>query len=166
MDNAFFLKDFAAEPIGKPTYPTEDGYMLVSDKSLAGFSLYLPEDYEVTVSSGIVAAENDEGINITVMRMTVGQISFSDYWKLRRAELEALFGEIRENSKDTPTVIGNVTNAYAYDYEYTYAGTSYRVYQVFLATGSGYAFTLTAPADKYGACEAELQKIMEKIVFE
>lgn len=166
IDNAFFLSGFAASPEDEPTSPESDGYILASDKSTCGFSLYLPENYDVTVSSGIVAAESSVGASLTVMKMTLGQIYFSDYWKLRKGELESLFGEITELSVDTPTVIGNVNNAYAYEYEYTYSGTRYRVYQVFLATGSGYAFTMTAPADSYADATAELEKIMEKIVFE
>ena len=166
IDNAFFLSDFAAEPIGKPSYPTEDGYMLASDSAVSGFSLYLPENYDVTVSAGIVAAENAAGASLTVMKMTLGNISMADYWKLRKTELEGLFGEITEITKDTPTTIGNVSNAMKYEYEYTYAGTRYKVYQVFLATRSGYAFTMTAPADTFADATAELEKIMEKIVFE
>ena len=164
MDNAFFTT--GETDTDKPVYESEGGYMLVSDKALSGFSLYVPDSYSVTVSSGIVAADSGRGASLTVMKMTVGKISFSDYWKLRRTELSEVFGEITEISKDVPVTIGNVTNAFAYEYTYEFSGVEYRVYQVFLATGSGYAFTLTSTADSYASHAEELEKIMEKIVFE
>lgn len=164
MDNAFFTT--AETDTDKPVYDSEDGYMLVSDKALSGFSLYLPDSYSVTVSSGIVAADSTRGATVTVMKMTIGQISFSDYWELRKTELSNIFGKITEISKNTPVKIGNVTIAYEYEYTYEFSGETYRVYQVFLATGSGYAFTFTATEDSYASHAEELEKIMEKIVFE
>ena len=164
MDNAFFTTGETTNE--QPSYEVNDGFKLISDKSLSGFSLYVPESYAVTISSGIVTAESERGAVLTVMKMTVGQIYFSDYWELRRAELAQIFGEVNEISKNTPVTIGNVSNAYAYEYSYVYSGVTYRVYQVFLATGSGYAFTMTAPEEVYDAHRDELGEIMEKIVFE
>ena len=150
----------------KFTERDEDGYILSSDISLGGFSIYLPEEFTVDYSSGIVTAHTTDGSSVSVSRATSTGVSVEEYWENRKAELEALFGAVTLIEETESTKIGNSKRAAAYEYTYVCAGTTYHVYQVLaITTFNGYVFTYTAAEDNYGAHIDTVNKIAEKIVF-
>ena len=145
----------------------KDGYKLASEPGLCGFSLYVPERYEIVSSSAMVTCTIDESASITFSKMTVGGVKFADYWTMRLDELKALFGEISVTKENQPTVIGKLTNAYSYEYSYKYDGVTYRVYQIFTATSySGFVFTFTATEEEYPKLIGEIEDVIERVEFE
>ncbi len=164
--NLKFVKRSGTEPT--PEYPEVDGRLLVSDSALCGFELYVPEEYKVDYSHGIVSVTREDGANITVAKATSGGVSIGDYWSNRKSELETIFGEITEIKVNNVegVSLGNLTTAASYEYTYEYGGVRYHVYQVFAVDAfDGYAFTFTAPEEIYGERIGEALDIASRIRF-
>ena len=169
-----------------------DGYNLVSDETLAGFSLYLPEDYKVVYSSGFVMAKISGGANITLSKATQTGIGIIDYLELRKERLQgftdsftdikiALATEVNTESEsfadwkfdvlpeqDQSLVFGDLekNRIISYEYEYIFNENTYRVYQIMGVDNlNGYVFTYTALADEYDAHINEIKTILEKVRF-
>ena len=85
--------------VEKPQYTEKDGYVLVSDRKLSGFNLYVTKDYSVDFSDGIVSVSREDGSNITLTKATETGLGIESYWKSRKKELEAIVGKV--------TVIGD-----------------------------------------------------------
>ncbi len=152
----------------KPDYPDVDGYLLVSDRSLSGFDLYVTKDYSVDFSDGIVSVSREDGANITLSKATRAGVSIKEYWETRKKELEAIVGtvtEIKVNNVEG-VELGNLTQAASYEYTYTLGGVSYHVYQIFgVDAWNGYAFTFTAPEAVYTQRIEEALDIASRIKF-
>lgn len=177
----------------KPEYVADaDGYLLVSDRTLAGFDLYLPADYEVVDNSALVTAKASDGASITVSRAVGTDVYILDYLETRRSELSAIvenLTDIKVSSATPTTKLAFETMAIthepdltfgelapyvmSYEYKYTYNGTVYHVYQIvgvdsgFLGFigASGYVFTYTATEQEYEKHLDEIKTILEKIDF-
>ena len=136
-------------------YPRDgEGYILVSDKSICGFDLYVPDTYRVDYSSSIVSVSRTDGTNITVSELIDTSISIKDNYLYRKDKLTALadkvindetgeyvssFGEIKgvlkdENGKESlhTVELPNARSAAEFEYTYTLFGETYHVYQVFI----------------------------------
>ena len=165
-DNLKFVKKSGATPA--PEYPESEGRLLVSNPDLCGFELYVPKDYKVDYSHGIVSVTREDGANITVSKSTTGGVSIKDYWENRKSELGAIVGEVTEikvNNVEGVT-LGNLTTAASYEYTYEYGGVKYHVYQVFgVDAFDGYAFTFTAPEEIYGERIGEALDVAARIKF-
>ena len=165
-ENIKFVKKSGSQEA--PEYPEVNGLLLVSDKKLCGFDLYIPRDYSVDYSHGIVSVTRADGANINVSKSTAGGVSIKDYWNARKTELGAIVGEITEiNVNNTEGVkFGNLTTAASYEYTYEYGGVKYHVYQMFgVNSFDGYAFTFTAPETVYGERIDEALDIAARIEF-
>lgn len=153
-----------------PSYPEVDGKLLVSDRNLCGFDLYVSKDYAVDFSDGIVSVTSADGANITASK-AIGaayDVSISDYWETRKKELESIVGTVTviEKDKIDGVVLGDLPNAAAYEYTYTYGGVKYHVYQIFgVDFFNGYAFTFTAPEAVYAERITEALEIAAGIKF-
>ena len=165
-DNVKFVKKSGTAPA--PEYPESEGKILVSNPELCGFELYVPKDYKVDYSHGIVSVTREDGANITVSKSTTGGVSIKDYWENRKSELGAIVGEVTEikvNNVEGVT-LGNLTTAASYEYTYEYGGVKYHVYQVFgVDAFDGYAFTFTAPEEIYGERIGEALDVAAGIKF-
>ena len=170
-DNFKFVSKTKGEDA--PTFEKgEDGYYLVSDHKTAGFSLYLPDGFEVDYSSGIVTAHTEDGSSLTLSRATSTGVDITTYWNMRKAELEALFGNITVILKDGQekelyeATLGDSNRAAAVEYTYEYAGKTYHVYQIFgVTTWNGYVFTFTATEDNYQSHIDAIKAIAGKVKF-
>ncbi len=171
MENFKFTE--RSEESGKaPEYKKDkDGYILVSNSELSGFELYVPDKYAPDFSSAIVSATHEDGTNINMTEAVSTGVAVSDYWKNRKAELEALTGstvtEIKVNEK---AKLGNADAAFSYEYTFDYNGEKYHVYQVLAIEGpllmqKGYVLTFTAKETNYEKHSAELKSIIEKVKF-
>ena len=176
----------------KPTYETDaDGYNLVSSRELAGFELYLPENYDVVYSSGYVKAKISDGANISLSKAMQTGVGIADYLKIRRDDMQnfvtdfcdiklAFSSEFNSESevfKDWPfdvmaendktIVLGNAAGGRAaWEYTYVFDGRAYHVYQVMGVTErSGYVFTYTALEDEYSLHIEEIKTILTKVKF-
>ena len=150
VENVKFVTKSGTEPT--PEYPEVNGYLLVSDKKLCGFDMYVPKDYKVDYSDGIVSVTREDGANITVSKSTATGVTIKDYWANRKKELEAIVGTVTEIevNKSEGVTLGNLATAASYEYTYELGGVKYHVYQVFAVdTFDGYAFTFTAPEAVY-----------------
>ncbi len=154
----------------------EDGYNLVSDKLVCGFELYLPEGYTVIDNNGDVEAKISTGASLSLTTATQTGSIISDYWNLRKIEIERYASELTEidvnrvnkAGEDISVVLGNLssTSVASYEYTYVYNGTTYHVYQVMgVDTWSGYVFTYTATEDEYESHLETIKTILEKVRF-
>ena len=163
-----------------PEYEKDaDGYMLVSDKTLAGFDFYIPDSYKVDYSSAFVSVSLD-GKNITMSETTYPASTQSEYWEKRREDLEAIADKVTDGSGNKVSSFkelkepekceaGNADAAAKYEYSYSLDGTEYRVYQVLVRKGSVgghvYVFTYTATTDEYEQGLNEALEIFGRIKY-
>lgn len=151
-----------------PEYTTDsDGYKLVSDKTLCGFNLFVPESFEVDYSSGVVSATHADGSNINMSKATYTGVTVEQYFEHRKAELETLTeGEVTVLASGEAVSIEGTKWAHAYEYKYTLLGKEYHVYQVFIVKGyEGYVFTYTAPEALFEGHLSEAKTCISKIGF-
>ena len=157
----------------------DEGDLLVSDKVLAGFDMYVPATYSVDVSSALVSVSKS-GVNITVSEMTDNVSDQESYWILRSEDVKKIADKTTdENGQTTPIFTeitvgqsvdaGNADMAAAYEYTYALDGVSYHVYQILYRVGSFspklYVFTYTATEDCYSTYLAEAISIFGKIEY-
>lgn len=172
----------------------EDGHILVSDKQISGFELYVPDSYKVDYSSGIVSVTKDDGTNINLTKATYTGVSRETYWNTRVENLGYIVDrQIDENTgkPKTETVTKDDGSTYekelttleviekdkqvnldgcdwAFSYEYTYKlnGKSFHIYQVLVVDGyDGFVFTYTADEANYDAHISEALAILAKVKF-
>ena len=166
VENVKFVTKSGAE--SSPEYTEVDGYLLVSDKKLCGFDMYVPKDYKVDYSDGIVSVTRDDGANITVSKSTAGGVSIKTYWESRKKELESIFGTVTEIdvNKSEGVTLGNLATAASYEYTYELGGVKYHVYQVFAVNSfNGYAFTFIAPESVYAERIGEALDVAARLEF-
>ena len=182
-----------SEKIDEVVYEKDaDGYNMVSSETLAGFSLYLPEDYEVVYSSGFVKAKISEGANLSLSKATQTGVGIIDYLKLRKDELSAFATDFTDVKIQLATDINPESEVYKnwqfdtlpeknegltfgdleknqiilYEYKYTFNGRIYCVYQMMGVDNlNGYVFTYTALEEEYNAHIDEIKIILEKVRF-
>ena len=166
-ENIKFVGKSGTNP--SPEYPEADGLILVSNKGLCGFDLYVPKEYSVDFSDGIVSASREDGANITVAKATMGGVPIDEYWNIRKGELEAIFGavteiEIKHKSGSLGNLSQNTTSSF--EYSYSHGDVTYHVYQLLgVDAFSGYVFTFTAPESVYGERIGEAIEIASRINF-
>ena len=166
VENIKFVTKSGTEPA--PEYTEVGGYLLVSDKKLCGFDMYVPKDYKVDFSDGIVSVTRADGANITVSKSTATGVTIKDYWANRKNELEAIVGTVTEIEvgKSEGVTLGNLATAASYEYTYELGGVKYHVYQVFAVdTFEGYAFTFTAPETVYAERIGEALDVAARLEF-
>ena len=166
VENVKFVTKSGTEPA--PEYTEVGGYLLVSDKKLCGFDMYVPKDYKVDYSDGIVSVTREDGANITVSKSTATGVTIKDYWANRKNELEAIVGTVTEIevNKSEGVTLGNLATAASYEYTYELGGVKYHVYQVFAVdTFEGYAFTFTAPESVYAERIGEALDVAARLEF-
>ena len=153
-------------------YATDaEGYELVSDEKLAGFSFYIPAAWSATMQSGMVIARAEDGATITVSEATSTGVAVNQYYEDRKSVLASIYSDFTEIAPLREIPFANAREACVASYCYKdKAGTTYKVYQVIAVAGpllaqKGYVLTFTAPADVYDSHADELDKMMEKFSF-
>lgn len=193
IDNFIFTSKTPTGAADKEVLKDADGYVLSSDKSISGFELYLPEDYELYDSSTLVSAKITDGANISLTRATETGLGVLDYLLGRRDDLSIIcdnFTDIKigvakavdtssDYFKDWPLsilpeydetlVFGDLSqagNIVSYEYTYEHGGNVYHVYQVIGANNFyGYVFTYTALEGEYAEHLDEIETILKKVKF-
>ncbi len=194
IDNFKFTKAVENTEEKPSSVADSDGYVLVSEKKLSGFELYVPKDAQVLASSIQVTAKLSDGANINITKASGTGVTIVDYLKTRKSELKAIFGDISDikielakkpsatdeelskmfESFDVPAevnenlVFGNIEKGSILSYEYTYThnGETYHVYQIMgIKYPDGYVLTYTATEDEYALHLDTLAKILEKVKF-
>lgn len=175
----------------QPEYERDqDGFIKVSEKSKAGFELYLPDDYRVNYSSAVVGASRG-GANITMTKLINSTVSIKDNYLARIKKLSKLadkepgeggklvstLNEIKgvkvdENGNESLHIleIEGTRSAAEFEYEYTLFGVKYHVYEVVIVQQKlldmeAFVFTLTATEDAYDEAYAEVADILRKIGY-
>ena len=181
IDNFKFTEVEAGE-VTEPDYPKdEDGYSMVSDKSLSGFELYLPDTFSVVDNSAIVSAVLSDGSTVSVTRASEVGVTIDKYWEARKTELSRFVTDLtaihenETNERDETTgeysdgiTFGNLelNRVAMYEYTYEFAGVKYHVYQLLGWTASdGYVFTYTAKDADYATHLDEIMTIIGKVRF-
>ena len=163
-----------------PSYEKDaDGYLLVSDKRVSGFSLYVPDTYTVDYSSALVSVSR-EGKNVTMSETTYPASTQDEYWKKRREDIEAIADKITNENGETVSSFkeiaasekidaANADAAVKYEYSYVLDGVEYRVCQILARKGtiggSVYVFTYTATANEYESGLSEAMAIFNKVQY-
>jgi hypothetical protein len=148
-----------------------DGYILVSDKSLCGFELFVPEGFKKDYASAIVSASHEDKSNITLTEATSTGVAITDYWEKRKADIEAITGStVTEIKVNEPAKLGNANTAFSYEYTFVYNNEVYHIYQVLAIEGplllqKGYVLTFTAKEEVYSTHIDEILKTAEKVNF-
>ena len=154
-----------------------DGDLLVSDRALCGFDLYLPEEIEVICSSGYVTAKFSDTASIYLGKATATGVQINEYWERRKSELERFTdGKVQEidvnatNKSDTEkkVILGNLSEKLVASYEYKYVidGVEYHCYQIMgLDSFNGYVFTYTATEAEYQSHLSVIEEIIKKVKF-
>ena len=149
----------------------KDGYILVTNKDLAGFDLYVPDAFRPEYSSAIVSTTHSDGSNINMTEaMMTGNLTVEGYFKYRKEELSAFVTDFTEIETFKTISFGNADSAYSYEYTFVYNGEKYHIYQVFVIEGpillqDGYVFTYTAKEANYSLHYDEIQTVIEKVNF-
>ena len=159
---------------GEVTEPKEeyevdaDGYKLISDKRLCGFELYVPADYEVNFSSGMVVAFDGDGRSINAAEPSYAASNFDEYWENRKKSLSDIVDNLSFNEEDikVPVEHPEARGAASYEYSYKMNGVKYRVYQVIMVSLTrSYVFTYTAEDSLYEDGLADAKKALMKFRF-
>ncbi len=174
---------FTDKVSGTPTSPEyerdSDGYILVSDKTLAGFDMYVPDSYKVDYSSALVSVSHADGTNITMSQATYTGVTNEDYWKARKENISSfcdkitdpesgeIVSSLREIELAKQITLEGTNWALAYEYAYTFEGTKYHVYQVLIVESAvnGYVFTYIASEENYEKHLDEMKIVLKKIDY-
>ena len=165
-----------------PKYEKDaDGYILVSDKVLSGFKLYVPDSYSVSLSSGMVVANANDGTSITMSKLNYDPSSTDEYWYTKKTTLSLIadkavneageeISTFKEIAANEEVAVGNARIAKCFEYTYVLEGVEYHVYQVLARSGGLlnsdlYVLTYTARSANYDAHLEELQNVLNKIEF-
>lgn len=157
----------------------ESGYILVSNKTLCGFTMYVPDSYKVDYSSAMVSVSHSDGTNITMSQATYTGVTNADYWNARKESISAFADKVTDpESGATVTTLKEIEiekridlpdTRWALVYEYTYAldGVDYHVYQVLIVASAtdGYVFTYIASEENYQKHYDEMEKVLYKISY-
>lgn len=178
----FKFENATANTTPTPEYPKDtDGYSMVSDKSVAGFELYLSDAFTVVDNSAIVSAALSDGSNVSISRAREVGVTIDKYWESRKSALSEFATNLTVIAENKTNVKNETTGAYSSDitfgnlelnrvamYEYTYdfAGETYHVYQLLGWTATdGYVFTYTAKAANFDAHLEDVMTVIEKVRF-
>ncbi len=178
IDNIVFVSKSGTDGDAAEYERDADGYLLVSDKSLCGFNLYVPDSYEVTVSNTMVCVVRDDGTSITVAAPTYPAETAEIYWASRKEALERVADRITVDGTEVSSlkeIEGKINVRFdqpncdvAASFEYTYIldGTNYHVYQVIVRVGrNNYVYTYTAKEEFFEAHIDEAKDILGRINF-
>ena len=150
-----------------------EGYILVSDKTLSGFDMYVPDSYKVDYSSGLVSVSNRDGASMSMSQLTYTGVTFIDYWQARMDNINAFANgtckgvrPLDANGIEDLNLPGT-NKAKAYEYTYTLDGVDYHVYQVIVIENgvNGYVFTYTAPEQHYSEYLTDAQAVVYKVEY-
>ena len=179
VDAFEFTAKTAVTPNNSSAVRDADGYVLVSNKTLCGFNMYVPEDYKLDYSSALVSVSHADGSNITMSQATYTGVTNADYWNARKADIAAFADKITDPvSGELVTSLQEIEVAkqitlngtrWALVYEYTYSleGVSYHVYQVLIVASAtdGYVFTYIATEGNYFKHFTEMENVLGKIEY-
>ncbi len=176
MENVKFV-DKKSDSATKPEYEKdEDGYILISNRTLCGFDMYVPNEYTPNTSSAIVSATRSDGTHVNISRVTMN-LGLEKYWEQREKELMRLADRIIDDKGEENTSYKlihmdekasevNDTLRCSMEYTYTYHGKAIHVYQVYVRTsGYDYMFTYSTTEDLYLTHLDEAKSIIAKVVF-
>ena len=169
IDNFRFTEKKDAENEKVEYEKDGDGDILISNRKLAGFTLYAPSDFSVDYSSAIVSATHSDGSNITMTKATATGTTIENYWKFRKDELSYYVENITDVKEPTEITLSNAKNAAYCEYTYEYNGKTFHVYQVCAVTdklfADGYMFTYTALEENYSLHLEDINRILDKVKF-
>lgn len=158
-----------------------DGYTLISDKTVSGFELSVPEGFTVDSAAGAVSATRADGTNITVSKATVNvgimtkedaatDTTTKDYWRMRVESLEQMIDyRVGDDGKLTSTLniiserdrmtVGSDAACY-FEFTYEMSGEIYHVYMVYirhavLLSATDYVYTYTLKSSEGDAWSNE-----------
>lgn len=167
--DAFEFTEKSANTDSSTEYERDgDGYLLISDKILSGFSMYVPEGFKPDYSAALVSASHADGSSFSMSQATYTGVESKDYWSARKDNINAFANNSLEEIETGKQIsIEGTRWAIAYEYTYVYDNVKYHVYQVQIVANAttGYVFTYTATENNYSTHLNEMQKVLDKVEF-
>lgn len=145
-----------------------DGYKLISDKTLAGFKMYVPDSFKVDYASSLVSASHTDGTNFTMAQATYTGVYSTDYWEARKKNINSFANNsLVEIEVGKEVNLEDIVWAFSYEYTYVFEGVTYHVYQVQIVASAttGYVFTYTATEELYNTHLTEMEKVLNKFEY-
>ncbi|MBR2296737.1 MAG: hypothetical protein IKA43_04940 [Clostridia bacterium] len=155
-----------------PLKPFEDenapeGMMLISDKSIVLYSLYVPSTWIIDEQSAMtmahVSEQNKSSVSVMQWNMTKDTTTIDKWWQdYHKAELQSTFGErLVIDSEGTEVKLGEA-EAKAYEYHIWLSGMTYKYYVVAsIDQGSIHVLTYTSTEELY---DDEIDTVKEQIL--
>ena len=146
-----------------------DGMILASGEA-ASYTLLVPEDWKVDLSTGITSAHAEEGapvsVSVTSYDLENTDSTVDEWWEINKTDLAVAFTDFKEITVGADTVLGGV-NAKEYVYSAKLGGAEYVYHQVACVRGDGivYIVTYTATPDTYESNLETFNKITSNFSF-
>lgn len=158
-----------------------EGFKEISDDEI-GYDLFVPEDWNEDISTGITAAyyssEDPANISMMAFEMTSDVQSMEDYWEAYLPSLSAMFPDLKfenvpEDDQTEGVAVGEPEQlnldgvpALAYNYTGTMNGVTYKFYQVIsVKNATMYIFTYTAEIANYDSHIKDVVDILGNLKF-
>ena len=164
--------EFSEKQVATPLAPFEDesapeGMMLISNKNIVLYSLYVPSTWIIDEQSAMTMAhasnENKSSVSVMQWNMAQGLTTIDEWWNdYHKAEMQSTWQQrFVIKSEGTEVTLG-ANEAKAYEYEISLSGLTYRFYVVAsIDQGSIHVLTYTSTADLF---ESELNTVKEQII--
>ena len=164
----FFAAALFAGCAKKTGTEAPDGMKLASDPDVAGYSLFVPEDWDVDMQTKSTRAYCPGSDKSFIMVMTGDLVhadsTVDDWWEEGLSELEALYADFTLVSRGK-TVLGGV-EADKFVYTGTFDGTAFKYTQTAaIKSGAIYIVTYGAEADKWEAHSGEADSMLAAFRF-
>ena len=162
-----------------------EGMKLVECDDEKSYSLYVPDEWTIDMSTGTVSAyvSSSDSSNITFTGFSPDSVTDLDiptFWADYEEDFASTFGdtmhyvsggeELESNEDYEPSIIenfgGSGSNAYRYVYTALVSGDTYKFMQVVCATGGYiYILTYTSTLDNYDTNIEDVQSIIDNFKF-
>ena len=142
--------------------------MILASGDVADYSLFVPANWTVDMSTGMTSAyvsEKDRS-NVSVTRYAFSDESMTaeKYWETYSAQYEDIFGELTD-VKVSDTKLGGV-DAKQYEFTGKNGDSVYRFLQIIcVRNGAAYVLTFTATPEKYEEHTEKVGVIISEFLF-
>lgn len=155
--------------------PTPNGYAPVNSQNYSNnneindFTLYIPVDWTLDESKGMLAAYAADGrdghVSVIAEKTDEETPDAAAYWEQYRTEFEQTFRDFTLLEDGVPAKLGTY-DAVRYSFTATANNETYHFIQLSMTKGSAYyVFTYSIPEENFAAHEAEANEIIGYFAF-
>lgn len=175
MFRKFVIATFAlliclmAAACAKKADPDVPEGMKQASSEIAGYKLYVPEDWVVDMSTGVTSAyvsvSDASNVSVIVASLKDPNITPAQYWESYKTQYTETFPDLEE--LDTANVLLGGKHAEAHTFTASMMETKYKFKQVVaIFENNAYLFTYTAKEELFDTHLEEVNKMIEHFRFE